>query len=147
VLGFEAVSETSACTRMAIAGGAAGRRIDVLEAPDGPRAINGLGTVHHVAMAVASGDDQLKMRHELMRLNVPVTEVMDRQYFTSIYFREPGGVLFEIATMGPGFTDDEPLEQLGLALKLPPWEEAARRDIESGLARIVVPAPLSHARA
>jgi glyoxalase family protein len=69
VLGFEAVNENANCTRMVIAGDRAGRRIDVLEAPDGPRAVNGLGTVHHVAMAVASAEDQLNMRHELMRRN------------------------------------------------------------------------------
>jgi len=146
VLGFETVNQSRSCTRMGVSGGLAGRCIDVLEVPDGPRAVNGLGTVHHVAMAVASGQEQLQMRHELVRLGLPVTEVLDRQYFTSIYFREPGGVLFEIATTGPGFTADEPLDSLGCALKLPPWEEAARPEIESGLAPIAVPVPLSHAR-
>jgi len=122
-----------------------GRRIDVIHAPGAERAMNGLGTVRHVAMAVESDADQLHMRRELVRLGVPVTEVMDRQYFRSIYFREPGGVLFEIATMGPGFADDEPLESLGQSLKLPPWEEPARGEIESGLASITVPPSQAHA--
>jgi glyoxalase family protein len=65
-----------------------------------------------------------------------VTEVLDRQYFQSIYFREPGGVLFEVATVGPGFTIDEELSELGRELKLPPWEEAHRAEIERGLATV-----------
>jgi glyoxalase family protein len=67
-----------------------------------------------------------------------VTEVRDRCYFTSIYFREPGGVLFEAATVGPGFLIDEELSDLGQGLKLPPWEERFREEIESGLAPVVV---------
>jgi glyoxalase family protein len=69
----------------------------------------------------------------LLRRGVPVTEVMDRQYFKSIYFREPGGVLFEVATIPPGFTADEPVPELGTSLKLPPWEEPNRPNIEAGL--------------
>ena len=65
-----------------------------------------------------------------------MTEVRDRQYFTSIYFREPNGVLFEIATLPPGFTVDEPLESLGRALKLPPWEEPGRASIEARLPKV-----------
>jgi len=65
-----------------------------------------------------------------------VTPVMDRQYFRSIYFREPGGVLFEVATMAPGFAVDEPLDSLGRALKLPPWQEPNRSEIEQGLAPV-----------
>jgi glyoxalase family protein len=80
------------------------------------------------------------MREELMRRGLRVTPVMDRQYFRSIYFREPSGVLFEIATIPPGFTADEPLPELGSSLKLPPWEEPHRADIEAGL-----PAVTSHA--
>jgi glyoxalase family protein len=98
--------------------------------------VNGLGTVHHVAMAVSDGEEQLKMRAELVRLGLKVTEVLDRQYFRSIYFREPGGVLFEIATIPPGFTADETLPCLGQDLKLPPWEEASRKEIESKLPRL-----------
>ncbi len=76
------------------------------------------------------------MREELLQAGARVTEVRDRQYFQSIYFREPGGVLFEIATMKPGFDVDEPLADLGKDLKLPPWEEPYRKEIEAGLARI-----------
>ena len=84
--------------------------------------------------------DQLAIREELVRRGLQVTQVLDRQYFTSIYFREPGGVLFEIATVPPGFLVDETLEGLGHELKLPPWEEPNRADIEAGLARITTPA-------
>jgi glyoxalase family protein len=87
-------------------------------------------------MAVESDADQLHTRRELVRLGVPVTEVMDRQYFRSIYFREPGGVLFEVATLGPGFLIDEALRDLGRGLKLPPWEEPSRGEIEAGLAKV-----------
>ena len=89
-------------------------------------------------MAVADADEQLRMREELIRWGCAVTEVQDRQYFRSIYFREPGGVLFEIATVPPGFTVDEELPCLGQDLKLPPWEEPHRTAIEAGLA------PVSH---
>jgi len=95
--------------------------------------------VHHVAMAVATADDQLAIRQELVRRGHPVTNVLDRQYFQSIYFREPGGVLFEIATSQPGFTVDEAVGDLGRHLKLPSWEEPNRGDIEAGLAPIAVP--------
>jgi glyoxalase family protein len=79
----------------------------------------------------------LRLRKELLRAGCEVTEVRDRTYFQSTYFREPGGVLFEVATMAPGFTFDEPLDRLGQALKLPPWEEPHRADIEARLPPLV----------
>jgi glyoxalase family protein len=91
-----------------------------------------------VAFAIATGDEQRRLREALVRMDHPVTEIRDRQYFTSIYFREPGGVLFEVATLPPGFTVDEPLAALGRDLKLPPWEEPHRAAIEAGLPTIVV---------
>jgi glyoxalase family protein len=84
-------------------------------------------------MAIGTAEAQLRVREELLRRGLQVTEVRDRQYFTSIYFREPGGVLYEIATLPPGFTVDEELTHLGQALKLPPWEEPYRAEIEAGL--------------
>ncbi|MDP2321536.1 MAG: ring-cleaving dioxygenase [Acidobacteriota bacterium] len=133
VLGFEVVNEAERWTRVAVNGDEPGKRMEILHAPDAPRARNGLGTVHHVAMAVATADEQLRLRAELMQAGVTVTEVRDRQYFQSIYFREPGGVLFEVATMQPGFAVDEAPDELGQALKLPPWEEPNRQMIEAGL--------------
>jgi glyoxalase family protein len=89
-------------------------------------------------MAVKDGEEQIRMRTELLRAGLQVTDVRDRQYFTSIYFREPGGILYEIATLPPGFSVDEDTAQLGCALKLPPWEEPYRDEIEAGLPDIVV---------
>jgi len=136
VLGFEVVNETPDRTRLAVNGDAPGRVIDVIHDSSAPRGVNGLGTVHHVAMAVGDPEEQLRIRAELLRWGAQVTEVLDRQYFRSIYFREPGGVLFEIATVPPGFTVDETLPCLGQDLKLPPWEEPHRADIEAVLPRL-----------
>jgi glyoxalase family protein len=133
LLGFRVVNEGPARTRLAVGNGGPGEVIDVLHAPDAPHAVNGLGTVHHVAFAIGDADEQLRIRAELVRQGVQVTEVRDRQYFRSIYFREPGGVLFEIATVPPGFTVDETLPCLGQDLKLPAWEEPHRAAIETKL--------------
>jgi glyoxalase family protein len=91
------------------------------------------GTVHHVAFRAPDRATQERWRDQLVANGVEVTEILDRQYFTSIYFREPGGVLFEIATDGPGFAVDEPLLELGRSLKLPPWLEPDRTRIEANL--------------
>jgi len=133
LLGFRVVNEGPGRTRLAVGSGRPGETIDILHAPDAPPAVNGLGTVHHVAFAIGDADEQLKIRAELVRQGVQVTDVLDRQYFRSIYFREPGGVLFEIATVPPGFTVDETLPCLGQDLKLPPWEEPHRAAIETKL--------------
>lgn len=136
VLGYRVIAKSEDRTRLAAGGDGPGHLIDVVEDNDAKTAVNGLGTVHHVAMAIATGEEQVALRDELVRLGVGVTDVRDRQYFTSIYFREPGGVLFEVATMKPGFAIDEPVESLGRDLKLPPWEEPHRPAIEANLARV-----------
>jgi glyoxalase family protein len=130
------VGETPGAARLAVNGDAPGRLIEVMRAGEAPTAINGLGTVHHVAFAVDDPEQQLELRRALIRQGVQVTEVLDRQYFRSIYFREPNGVLFEVATVPPGFTADESLPELGTSLKLPPWEEPHRAEIEAGLPRV-----------
>jgi len=127
------VGEDDGITRFAMGDARPGTIVELTDAGKDAPAINGLGTVHHVAFAVATPEDQLRMQRELRALGLGVTDVLDRQYFTSIYFREPNGVLFEIATLPPGFTVDEPLAALGTALKLPPWEEPRRALIESHL--------------
>lgn len=136
VLGWEVVNEEERRTRLAVNGDHPGHRLEVLDVPNAPEGRNGLGTVHHVAMAVADQDQQRKLREELVKLDVRVTPVLDRQYFRSIYFREPGGVLLEVATIPPGFTVDEDLSALGRDLKLPPWEEPNRAMIQKGLAPV-----------
>jgi len=90
---------------------------------------SGAGIVHHVAFRVPDEDHQLAIREQLVRLRFAVSPVMDRTYFRSIYFREAGGILFEIATDGPGFTADESLEELGNHLRLPTWLETSRARI------------------
>jgi glyoxalase family protein len=136
LLDYTVVDQMDSRTRLAVNGGGPGRTIDVAQHADAEPAINGLGTVHHVAMAVGTADEQLRLREELLRYGCKVTEVRDRCYFQSIYFREPGGVLFEVATLQPGFAIDEAPATLGLDLKLPPWEEPYRAEIERGLAPV-----------
>jgi glyoxalase family protein len=138
LLGLQIVDEADGRIRMGAASAAPGQTVDVVYDPDAPRAANGLGTVHHVAFAIGSEEEQLALREELIDRNIGVTDVLDRQYFKSIYFREPGGVLFEVATVAPGFTFDEPLPCLGQDLKLPPWEEPNRGVIEAGLPPIEI---------
>ncbi|MHB1312638.1 MAG: VOC family protein [Gemmatimonadaceae bacterium] len=127
------VGEAEGVTRMGIGGGLPGHLLELVGARGEGQAVNGLGTVHHVAFAAADGEGQLRVREELVRRGIQVTPVLDRQYFQSIYFREPNGVLFEVATMLPGFAVDEEPAGLGRALRLPPWEEARRAEIESSL--------------
>jgi glyoxalase family protein len=136
LLGFNIVNEVEGRTRVVVNGDAPGKTIDIVEAPDAGTAINGLGTVHHVALAIATPDEQLQLREELIRFGCKVTEVRDRQYFKPIYFREPGGVLLEVATVQPGFAIDEELPCLGQDLKLPPWEEPHRASIEAALVKV-----------
>lgn len=107
--------------------------VDILCCPDALRGIGGAGTVHHVAFATENDSTQIEARQKLIKNGIDVTPVLDRQYFHSIYFREPGGVLFEIATIPPGFAIDEDPDHLGEALKLPPWQEPYRKNIEQNL--------------
>lgn len=97
------------------------------------RGLSGAGTIHHVAFRALDNADQLRWRARIEAAGYAVTPVIDRQYFNAIYFREPGGVLFEIATDPPGFATDEPMDQLGKSLQLPPQYEARRDDIERRL--------------
>ncbi len=98
----------------------------------------GAGSVHHIAFRAADEDDQARIRESLIRAGLQPTDVKERQYFQSIYFREPGGVLFEVATEGPGFAIDEP-EGLARELKLPPWHEARRDSIRARLPVFTTP--------
>jgi glyoxalase family protein len=92
-----------------------------------------VGTIHHIAFRTADDTQQNDWLAELRQLAYNVSPVMDRVYFHSIYYREPGGILFEIATDSPGFAIDEPVDQLGESLRLPPWLEALRTEIETAL--------------
>ncbi len=107
--------------------------------PDGRPGNVAAGSVHHIAFRTRNDAEQLQWREHLVELGYNVTPVIDRIYFHSIYFREPGGILFEIATEPPGFTLDETLEKLGTGLRLPPWMESARSQIERVLPPIRAP--------
>ena len=133
VLGYHVIAQSGNRTRTAANGDLPGHFIDLIEDNDARTAVNGLGTVHHVAMAIGSDEEQIELRDALASAGVGVTDVRDRTYFRSIYFREPGGVLFEVATVQPGFTYDEPIAALGRDLKLPSWEEGDRPLIEQNL--------------
>lgn len=119
------------------ANGQAGGFVDILCSPEASYGTGGSGTVHHVAFATLNDKTQLEFRERLLtRGIVNPTPVIDRQYFHSVYFREPGGILFEAATSDIGFTLDESRDHLGESLKLPPWEEKSRSEIEKLLAPV-----------
>jgi glyoxalase family protein len=113
--------------------GKPGDLVDIVIDHSGNRGVQSAGTVHHIAFRTANTQTQLAIQEILMKNGYQVTEVRDRNYFKSIYFREPGGVLFEIATDEPGFAIDEEEAHLGELLKLPEWAEASRKRIETGL--------------
>ncbi len=118
--------------------GEVGEIVDVLALPSGTIGKGGSGTFHHVAFATINDDTQLEVREKLVSHGVHVTPVVDRMYFRSVYFREPGGVLFEVATNPPGMSIDESPNHLGAELKLPPWHEKNRSDIEGNLETVTL---------
>jgi glyoxalase family protein len=142
-LGYEFIGEAGVRRRYAPKsvdsaekGNAAGTFVDILWDSAQRYGVGGIGTVHHIAFDTPTDETQKGIREILLSKGFMPTEVLDRQYFHSIYFREPGGVLFEIATNPPGFTFDETVEDLGTGLKLPPWQEKNRDHIEKHLAPI-----------
>jgi catechol 2,3-dioxygenase-like lactoylglutathione lyase family enzyme len=136
-LGFKKSAEAGNRSRYEPAAAGAGGKfvtyLDLLCQPDARRGTMGVGTVHHIALRTPDDEQHLQWHDTIRKLRFNVSPVIDRNYFHSIYFREPGGVLFEIATDGPGFTVDEPLEKLGTRLYLPPWLEPHRKEIEAVL--------------
>jgi glyoxalase family protein len=112
--------------------------IDLLESQDGKRGRTSAGTNHHIAFRVADENVQMTYREKVLEKGLQITPKIDRDYFYSMYFREPGGVLFEIATDNPGFTVDESLEALGTSLKLPDPLEPAREEIEESLPPLII---------
>ena len=132
LLGMSLTGEEGERSRFGMAGGSSGALVDVF-AGVRDRGWQAGGTVHHVAFRAPDLATQTLWQQELRARGVSVTDIIDRQYFKSIYFREPGGVLFEIATDAPGFAVDEPLLELGRSLKLPPWLEPDRAQIAAAL--------------
>jgi len=140
LLGMRLGDEDGDRARFAMAGGDSGALVDVT-ASTAPRGLQAGGTVHHIAFRAPDLATMTRWQSELLDAGVRVTEILDRQYFKSIYFREPGGVLFEIATDEPGFAVDEPLLELGRSLKLPPWLEPNREQIAAALPRLQLDEP------
>lgn len=145
-LGFRRLGEEGTVLRLR-SPEARGAVLDLRRAPGFWRGGGGVGIVHHIAFRAADPEQQLVRRQALEEAGFEVTPVIDRTYFRSVYFREPGGVLFEIATDGPGFTLDEPAGELGSSLKLPPRLEAMRDRVAGALPPIVLPTTLQRTEA
>jgi len=142
ILGFEFLGEENNRRRLRGSGSNTAAEVDLVSADIGFGLV-AVGSVHHIAFRVVNDEEQLRVRERLVERGLNVTPVIDRQYFHSIYFREPNGILFEVATDGPGFLIDESADQLGESLKLPPMYEPARSEIE----RVLPAIQLQHAAA
>jgi catechol 2,3-dioxygenase-like lactoylglutathione lyase family enzyme len=140
-LGFREIGRDGDRIRYEVDPGGPGSYVDLECMPTAPRGVMGMGSVHHVAYRVADDSSQASLRAALLEAGANVTPVIDRQYFRSVYFREPGGVLFEIATDPPGFTVDEEASSLGTSLKLPPRYEEKRELLETVLHKVTIPSP------
>ena len=138
LMGLTLDAEDGDRARFGMADRGAGGLVDVLAGVQGPGRQAG-GTVHHLAFRAPDLETLTRWQGELLEQGVRVTQILDRQYFRSIYFREPGGVLFEIATDDPGFATDEPLLELGRHLRLPPWLEPSREQIAAALPPLRLP--------
>lgn len=138
-MGFAKIGEDKNRIRFASNAAVPGNHVDILVQPQLRYGAMGAGTIHHIAFRAPRDSAQLEWHDVLSKIRLNVTLVLDRTYFHSIYFREPGGVLFEIATDPPGFTLDEPIEHLGESLKLPPWLEKHRPEIEKVLVPLELP--------
>jgi len=132
-MGYEKLDTVDNITRFIVPDGNAANMIDVETLPNTDLATSSAGSVHHIAFAVANRARQLEVREALLDTGYQVTPVIDRDYFYAIYFRTPGGVLFEIATNEPGFDRDEDTAHLGEALKLPAQHEHLRAKLEQQL--------------
>lgn len=135
-MGYRLANLSGTRTRYAIGNGGPGAYVDLLVDPAMPQGLSGAGTIHHVAFRATDDAAQQAARILLLKRGLQVSPVIDRAYFKSIYYREPGGVLFEIATDQPGFAIDEPVETLGSRLSLPPHLEPHRAEIEAALPKL-----------
>lgn len=133
VMGFVKVGEEAGWHRYGVQGGGSRKLIELKVPEEGHRGSGGVGGVHHVAWSVEDLEAERELREVVEQIGLHPTQPIDRFWFQSVYFREPGGVLFELATDGPGFTRDEDLAHLGEELILPPWLEPRRAEIEAAL--------------
>jgi glyoxalase family protein len=138
-MGFEDMGTENGWHRYGVVGGKSGSYVDLYESPTSNRGAWGTGSIHHLAWRVDDEEHQDEVRTRVRDGGSRPTPVIDRFWFKSVYFPEPGGVLFELATDGPGFAVDEHPERLGETLVLPPWLEPERKNIEAVLPRLVMP--------
>lgn len=142
ILGYQLQGQEGNRYRFSVPGKAPGKVIDLIHKPNTGSGIFGAGSVHHIAFRAASDEHQQDIQKKVRQMGIHATQVIDRQYFRSVYFRTPAGVLFEIATDQPGFMVDESIENLGHKLVLPPWLESRRAEIEANLPTIRRSLPL-----
>ncbi|MEL6822873.1 MAG: ring-cleaving dioxygenase, partial [Calditrichota bacterium] len=133
ILGFTKLAEEKGWHRYGVDGGGSGKIVEVREIPEGRRGMWGPGIVHHVAWRVNDTEEEMAVQRKVAAAGLSPTGQIDRFWFKSVYFKEPGGVLFELATDGPGFSVDEEPDKLGEELILPPWLEPGRAEIEAAL--------------
>ena len=145
-MGFREKAREGNRARFETGGGGPDSILDLIESPEGPAGEESIGTVHHVAWRAPDDKHQATWRELLVAAGRNVTPVIDRWYFKSIYYREPGGVLFEIATDSPGFTIDEKPDALGSGLSLPPWFQVRRDRLDETLTPIAMPTNLVEGR-
>jgi glyoxalase family protein len=141
VLGFSALRNEGGWQRYGVLDGTSGRYVDLQEAPGARRGAWGVGSIHHLAWRVDDEDHQERLRERIAAADRRPTPMIDRFWFKSVYFLEPGGVLFELATEGPGFAVDEDEAHLGESLVLPPWLEPQRQAIAANLPSLSLAAP------
>lgn len=139
-MGFRLLDTEDGWHRYGVEGGGSGKLIEIKELPEERRGQWGTGSVHHVAWRVKDSEEQMALREGIANAGLRPTPQIDRFWFKSVYFREPGGVLLELATDGPGFHRDEDMEHLGEQLILPPWLETERPEIEAALPSLKMPA-------
>ena len=139
VMGFKLIGVENSWQRYGVEGGVSGKIIELKELPQERRGQWGTGGVHHVAWRMRDSTEEMALRDAIVQTGLWPSEQIDRFWFKSVYFKEPGGTLFELATDGPGFDRDEKMEHLGEQLILPPWLEPQRKEIEAGLPNLEMP--------
>ena len=143
VMGFEQLGTEGDWTRFGVQGGGSGKFIDIREVPGEKMGQWGVGNIHHIAWRLPDEEREMALRADVVAAGAHPTGLIDRFWFKSVYFREPGGVLFEFATDGPGFGIDEKQDHLGEQLILPPWLEPHRPQIEAALPTLIMPSAQS----
>jgi len=141
IMGFRQISDSSAWTRFESGEGGSGTYVEIAAFPDEPKGRWGLGSVHHVAWRMKDVETELALRKRIAEVGLNPSPKIDRFWFESVYFQEPNGVVFELATDGPGFDRDEDMDKLGETLILPPWLESRRKEIEQALPEISINLP------